>query len=194
MVIMYVDDSGAPSYADHTDYFVLSGIIVSDEIHIKNLQKAVHRYKHKNFEGRFIDSEIHTHDIFKSKEDFETINLEKKIDLLDNLYGMIKKLEYTGITVIINKQKLKVSDPTWKVSKTAWSFLIERYDKYLEENNIDHGELKVDKSSNNYQRDVIKIIRDLVDNGTSFQRKVHVSYPKFVDSTAIDGIQVADAI
>lgn len=48
MPIMYVDDSGSPSNADQTNYFVLSGVIVHDD-RIKCLQKAVCDYKHANF-------------------------------------------------------------------------------------------------------------------------------------------------
>ena len=112
MTIMYVDDSGSPSYADHTDQFVLSGIILENDEQIKDLQRLVCKYKLDNFEGRFIDSEIHTQEIFKSKGDFETINLEKQTRLLDNLYHTIEQIEYVGITVIINKPKLRISDPT----------------------------------------------------------------------------------
>ena len=50
----------------------------------------------------------------------------------------------------------------------------------------------MDKSSNKFQRDAIKITRELIDNGTDYQRKAHISLPEFVDSSAVDGIQVAD--
>ena len=133
---MYVDDSGSPSYVDHTKYFVLSGVIVHDE-NIKNLQKLVFEYKQDNFVGRFIDSEIHTHDIYKAKKDFESISLDKKTELLDNLYDTIQKIVCVGIIIIINKEELRKKNPTWKVFNTTWSFLIERYDKYLEDNDIE---------------------------------------------------------
>ena len=89
MVIMYVDDSGTPRHTDHTDYFVLSGVIVHDE-HIKKLQRAVFEYTQSNFTVDFIDSEIHAYDIYNSQKNFRQIDFTTKTNLLDNLYGMIK--------------------------------------------------------------------------------------------------------
>ena len=131
MIIMYVDDSGSPSYADHTNYYVLSGVIIQDD-YIKDLQKAVFNYKQNNFIGNFIDEKIHTHDIYKAKGNFETINLTTKTSLLKNLYNMVKELECTAISVVINKDNFKKEHSTWKVSNIALTYLIERYDKYLE--------------------------------------------------------------
>ena len=66
MTIMYVDESGSPNYKDKSNHFILSGIIVDDE-NIKKLQKDVFEYKQSYFSNKFVDSEIHTHDIYRSR-------------------------------------------------------------------------------------------------------------------------------
>lgn len=129
---MYVDESGSFHQHDKTKYFVLSGVVVSDD-KIKDLQRGSYQYKLKNFDGEFIDSEIHTHDIFKAKGDFVKLTLPHKKRLLHELYTTINGLEITTISVIIDKESLKTNFPTWKVFNTAWTFLIERFDKVLEE-------------------------------------------------------------
>ena len=189
---MYVDDSGSDSYADQSKYFILSGIIVQDE-RIKDLQKTVFDYKQNNFVGNLVDSEIHAHDMYKSKKDFSRISLQKQTELLDNLYEMIKSVNCVGITVVINKKKLRVEKPKKQILDTALTYLIKEYDKFLEENSIDVGNIKIDKSSKKIEKHMINIISDLINNGTTDQSKPHFTYPVFVDSTGVYGIQIADA-
>lgn len=104
ITIMYVDESGAFSHKDHTPYFVLSGVAVPSDDEIKKLQKAVFEYTQSNFMGEFIDAEIHTYDIFNTKQDFKFIDHTKKTALLDNLYVMSSTISCPVICVVINKE------------------------------------------------------------------------------------------
>ena len=192
MPIMYVDDSGSPSNADQTNYFVLSGVIVHDD-RIKCLQKAVCDYKHANFVNEYVDSEIHSHNIHQSTGDFSKINYSAKIELLDNLYDMIREIDCIGISILINKNDLQRTHPTWKVFNTAWTFLVERYNSFLKEGSFGIGYVRVDKSSSKGHAEITKIFRELIDHGTRFQIIDRVSHPKFVNSSGVSGIQIADA-
>ncbi|MDE0525252.1 MAG: DUF3800 domain-containing protein [Thaumarchaeota archaeon] len=191
MTIMYVDESGSPDYKDYSTHFVLSGIIVDDNS-IKNLQRGVFEYKQSHFRNEFVDSEIHTHDIYKSRQDFGLLTRAEKTDLLDHLYGMINSLDCRGIIVAIDKQKFSMQNPSWSIATTAWSFILERYSMELEENSSESGKLAVDKSSNKIQRETTKTIDGLMKWGARHRRIMRVSLPTFVDS-CVCGIQVADA-
>ena len=192
MPIMYVDDSGSSNYTDHTNYFILSGIIVKDD-KIKNLQKAVFEYKQSNFTGDFIDAEIHTYNIYKKREKFSSLDHTTKINLLDKLYEMIDNLDCIGIISVVNKKELQAKQPTWDILTASWSFLLEGYDKYLKENSIKQGKITIDKSSNKTQHDTIRIIDRLRNWGTRCQRISQITQSVFVDSAGVYGIQVADA-
>ena len=192
MSIMYVDDSGSPSYKDHTNYFILAGIIVNDN-KIKDLQKTVFEYKHANFVDEFIESEIHVHHIYKSKGDFRLLVHKNKIELLDKLYAMISILDCVGIIITINKRKLQKENPKWDVFNTAWSFLLDAYEIFLQQNSVRIGKIKVDKSSNKTQRKTDMIIR-AVARRTSSQSISKIIEPTFADSSGVFGIQIADAL
>jgi len=191
---MYVDESGAFSHRDKTKFFVLSGVVVSDD-NIKQVQTASYQYKLKHFNDNYIDSEIHTHDIYKAKGDFTSLTLPLKQELLQELYSTINGLDITTISVIIDKESLKKNYPTWKVFNTAWTFLIERFDKILEEEFEDvKGCIKIDKSTSRFHKEILDILEELRESGTRFQRKACIDHPVFVESSAVEGVQIADAI
>lgn len=192
MPIMYVDDSGSPSHADQTYYFVLSGIIVCEN-KIKDLQKAVCDYKYANFVDDYVDSEIHAHGINKSTDDFAKIDYNTKSELLDNLYDMIKNIDCVGISILVNKKELQRKHPTWKVINTAWICLIKRYNDFLKENDMKMGRIRVDKSSSRVHENIIKVFNELIEQDASWQTIDRVLLPKFVDSSGVAGIQIADA-
>ena len=189
---MYVDDSGSSQNTDHTDYFILAGIVVDDK-KIKTLQRAVFEYKQSNFTGDFIDSEIHTYDIYKKRGKFSSVDHVTKIDLLNKLYEMIRDLDCTGIISVVNKKELQSIHPMWNILTTSWSFILETYDRYLKDNSVVHGKIAIDKSSNKIQRDVIKTIQELRMWGTKNQRISQITKSAFDDSTGVYGIQIADA-
>ena len=63
---------------------------------------------------------------------------------------MIGGLDCTGIIVTINKNKLQKEQPKWDVLHIAWSFLLEKYDVFLQENSTSLGKIKIDRSSGDY--------------------------------------------
>ena len=107
---------------------------------------------------------------------------------------MISNLDFCGIVIAINKEKfLKQHTSSWSITKFAWSLILEQYDMELRERTVDHGNLSVDKSPNKIQCETTKIISELIEWGTRYQRIDRVNPPKFVDS-CVCGIQVADAL
>ena len=193
---MYVDDSGAADYKDKSKQYILSGVIIHKD-NIKDMKNAVHQYKIDNFTDEYIDAEIHTHDIFKSREEFTRITLETKYQLLDKLYETISNMDITTISVIIDKELLKIKHPTWSVFNITWTYLVERYDKYIEGSDKadEGGIIKIDKSTSRQQANAFKIVNELRKEGSYWQKVNHIIQdPIFVNSAAVEGIQVADAI
>lgn len=196
MYVMYVDDSGSSNYKDKSKHYILSGVIVHED-GIKDLKNAVNQYKLGNFTGEYIDAEIHTHDIFKSRRKFTNITLEEKYHLLDKLYDTVNQMNITTISVIIHKELLKKQYPKWRVFNTAWTYLVERYDKYIEWSNSasEGGIIKIDKSTDRQQSDAFKIVNELRKKGSYWQDVNHINKdPTFVNSAAVEGVQVADTI
>jgi len=193
---MYVDDSGSADYKDKSKKYILSGVIVHKD-GIKDMKNAVNQYKIDNFIDEYVDAEIHTHDIFKSREEFTRITIDTKYQLLDKLYETVSNINITTISIIINKELLKIQYPTWRVFNTAWTFLVERYDKYIEfSDKVDEGGIiKIDKSTSRQQADAFKIVNELRKQGSYWQNVDHIiKVPTFVNSAAVEGVQVADAI
>ena len=125
--------------------------------------------------------------------DFSSISHDKKIKLLDSLYDMIKDINCVGISIVINKNELQRKHPVWKVVNTAWISLIVRYNNFLKENRLETGYISADRSSSKAQGEITRIFYELVDRGTPFQTIDYVLRPKFVNSSGVSGIQIADA-
>lgn len=192
MAVMYVDDSGSSKYSNHTKYFILAGVIVDDD-KIRNLRKTVFEYQQSNFVESLMDAEIHMHDLYKSRGEFISINLETKIKLLNNLYDMISGIDCTGILVIINKDKLQTEKLTWTPLNRAWFCLLEKYQMFLNERSIELGHLKIDKSSSKMQDAIALTVNKFNRFENVCRQKFQIVQPTFVDSRGTYGIQIADA-
>ena len=191
---MHVDESGSISHKDNTKYYVLSGVIVNND-EIYNLKQISYKYKLSNFIRDYVDAEIHTHDIFKSRGDFTRISLEEKYHLLDELYAAISKMDIIIISIVIDKHEIQERNPSWKILDNAWLYLFERFDNYLEcISNSAEGIIKIDKSTPKQQSEVYKIIRFLRNRTADCQKTRINTDPVFIDSASAEGIQIADAI
>jgi hypothetical protein len=90
---MYSYDAGN-SFLSGGKYYVISGVIVHESSYDFVVNK-IEEYKELNFVERYKDAEIHIHDIWQGKKEFEKIDFNTKIRLLDNLYCLIKELPIT---------------------------------------------------------------------------------------------------
>jgi Protein of unknown function (DUF3800) len=168
---MYVDDSGSPSTKDNTDYYVISGVIIH-ETQIYPVEIATQSYKKKFVE--FNEAEIHVHDIYKGQNEFSGVTLPRKYEILGHLYKMIDNLPISVISVGIDKAELVSKYPHWDIFKAAWTFLTERFDNYIIENDsrINKGIIIVDKSSKIPESDISKILNHLRMFGSLYQPNI----------------------
>ncbi|HEX5359438.1 MAG TPA: hypothetical protein VFW99_05930, partial [Candidatus Nitrosotalea sp.] len=69
MYTIYVDESGIPVFRDPIKHYVLCGVLAHEK-NIKELKQSIFLYKHRYFKDGYIESEIHTQNMYNSKKDF----------------------------------------------------------------------------------------------------------------------------
>lgn len=120
---------------------------------------------------------------------------------LSGLYESFLDMNFSVIVIVIDKGRWFDSNyRRYYVQQSAYTFLIERFDKYLQKNNS-RGLIRIDKTSNkpnalNAKDDrILTIINNLRKVGSywTFIRNL-VEPPLFLSSTESNGLQIADAI
>ena len=196
---MYVDESGVEEITDPTKYFVTSGTIFHEN-GLAEMKKKIIDFKEEVFVDDLKDCEIHVHDIYKGKNDFYGIKLEKRREILDKLYTALSNIRFSIISVAIDKQNLL--DSKWSnydILETGYTFLIERFDKFLRRTN-NKGLVRIDRTSNKTyalnkkDRKIIDTISHIRKHGTNWQSiKTIVEEPFLIKSHLRKGLQIADA-
>jgi len=196
MQIMNVDDAGSSNTKDQSRYYVLSGVIV-DENYYKEIKKIIHEFQINFFKDDYIDAEIHTHEIYKSKPPFKKLKLDEKYNILDNLYDLISTMPITIISVAIDKSNFEIYYDGWNIFNTAWTILFQRFDDWLKSSfaKKEFGKIKIDKSTKDQHTEISKIVETLQTKLTEVY-KIHnvVGKPFFVSSEVSENIQIADAV
>ena len=197
---MYIDESGSDSINDEEIWYVLAGVIVS-EVDWKEINSKVDKLKRELFPSGNIEKiELHAHAIRKKKGILSQFDYERVKEILRKLYELIQSLPVTIIAVAINKQELILNNSNREPLTDAWTFLIERFDKFVEktftrDGRVNLGLLVKDErmnSADNYVRDLLKSFGL---HGTGFQsiRNV-IEDPVFSPSHLNNIIQLADAV
>ena len=200
LYIMYVDESGVEEITDDTKYFVTSGVIIHENS-LADMKEKISEFKNKKFLGNLEDAEIHVHEIFKGKKEFYGLTPVQIKEILDELYNTITKIPFSTISVVIDKPKLKDSEfKDWDILETGYTFLIERFDKFLRRTNH-KGIIRIDKTSNKVNalnakdNKILDAVNKIRKHGTNWQSIKNIAEePYFIDSHLRKGLQVADAV
>ena len=103
----------------------------------------------------------------------------------------------TIISVGIHKRLLPDYFPNWETVKSAWTFIAERFDKFISTTSMespDKGIIVVDKSSRSIHEEVVGIINRLREFGSNTQEINNiVEEPLFISSAVSEQMQIADA-
>ena len=88
----------------------------------------------------------------------------------------------------------------WDVLETGYTFLVERFDKFLRKSNH-KGIIRIDKTSNKNNalnkkdQKILDAINRIRKSGTNWQSIKNIAEePQFVDSSLRKGIQIADSV
>jgi len=202
MYIMYVDESGVREISDRTPFFVTTGaIFYEDNLYV--MKNAIQDYKDNYFTGSLNGAEIHLYYMWRGKGRFHGLNQQQRIALIDPLYDLINKLQFTTIAVRIQKNKfaLRHSNPS-EILEYGYMLLVERFDYFLRDNNS-KGIIRIDKSTMPYQANlngkdscILRLINRIRKRGTRWQPPAEniVEEPHFLHSHTRKGLQVADAV
>jgi len=140
--IIFIDESGQREYGEHTDpYFVNCGVIV-DKNDIAKYETELRGLKRAFFSDPNV--EIKSHWLRRPEKAAERYLKKNKIELnrlkefVEAMYRWIENAEITFIASVIDKPALleKYKHP-WHSSTVAYRILIQRYHKYLEENQVE---------------------------------------------------------
>lgn len=200
MYFMYVDESGTEQRAERSRYFVVSGVTVHEN-YVDDLERRMAQTRRELLPKRFQEQEIHVHDIYKGCKTFRGITPNEIQKTLNGLYKSFLGMDFSVIVVAIDKERWFNSNYLrYDVQKSAYTFLIERFDKYLQRNNS-KGLIRIDRTSNKPNTlnakdsrilTVINSLREVGSYWTPIRRLVEP--PLFLSSVESDGLQVADAI
>ena len=165
MAIMYIDESW-----DRNDkYLVLSGLIVPFFVWNK-LDDNIRKMK----EEFFGSDEFNLKDIRRKKYDkskvWEKLPEPKKREFNARFYRFIQSMPIAIMSVLIEKDKLGTNDNKSEFFRLAYSFLIQRYQYHLQENDA-FGIVVMDKSGNKEIKDLFHHHRKLKREGVPYKVK-----------------------
>ena len=199
---MYVDESGGSEMSDSTNFFVTCGIIFH-ESDLNSMKNRIQNYKTDNFNGKLKDAEIHLYHIWKGRGKFHGINFKEKMDLLDPLYSVISEMQFTVISISIDKEKFsqRHSDHD-EILDYGYMLLAERFDNFLTEHE-EKGIIRLDRITRpdrdtleKKDKRILNVINKVRKKGTRWQlpAKSIIEEPMFMKSHTRKGLQIADAI
>lgn len=200
MYLMYIDESGVDEKTDDTRYFVTSGAIFHEN-GLAQMKEKIRDFKDRVFVDKLKDAEIHVHEIYKGKKEFYGLTPTEIKTILDDLYSTLSTIRFSTIIVGIDKSTLKNSEfSDYDILETGYTFLIERFDKFLRRTN-NKGIIRIDKTSNKPNAlnvkdcKILDVINKIRKHGTNWQSIKNIAEePFFIDSHLRKGLQVADSV
>ncbi|MCQ2079690.1 MAG: DUF3800 domain-containing protein [archaeon] len=200
----YIDESGKPTPKDDENEYVLASITIHEAEYNKaeSMLKAV---KKKYFlDNSEEDIEIHTTDLISGKKAFKDLSVQIRLDLLNDVIGILDGLDCTLNCVLIRKNFLN----NWSsedIDQRAFKLLFERLCYAHNELNsglkIKHrdcpqyGLLFMDSISPKVDN-VLKVkIRNLMKTGTEYVKNQYIIEDMiFIDSRYRSLSQIIDAV
>lgn len=207
MKLLYVDESGdtIPISQGGKNFFVLTGSIIDEKdfIPIENRLRELKSKYYKNpdieFKSYFVRNA--NPDIADRKSPLKLHDREKYNELEADLTTFLQEIDVTNISVVIDKAEFWKQFPSQNPYTTAYVFLIERFNKYLEGVDglgmviIDPREGQVEKAFiGDHLRDVHATMRLRAPYFTGRSSKTGRVIERLLYSSSEDtiGIQIAD--
>lgn len=138
MYLMYVDESGDIGVENSkTRFFILSAMVVHELRWNDALEVLIDFRKHlRDTKKLKLRKEILTSDYLNKPGELVRIPLYDRIDILKQSIKKINSIEYLNVfSVRIDKSKEKYKNKAI-VFRTAWQYLIQRFENTLEHNNF----------------------------------------------------------
>jgi len=203
MHLMYIDESGdtIPISQGGKNFLVLTGCIIHENEKV-SIETNFREIKQKYYQNP--DIEIKSNFLRYANPDLSEnspikLNDRKKYDELEkDMADFLKNIPVVLYTVVIHKKGYWQQYPAQNPYEVAYIFLIERYQKYLKENNslgiciIDPREGQVEKSFIGEELDHIHNLLRWEDSGFWQKCPNIIERVLFSTSERTVGIQLAD--
>lgn len=199
--IMFLDESGDHSLSKidlQFPVFTLAGCIFEKEYYQKIAIPKINVLKQDIF--RDTDIILHSHEIRKTKGDFrDLLNPHTRKRFIEAMNQLMSDLEFTIISSCIRKDLLVENyfspDDPYDLS---FSFLIERFVKFLQENN-GVGEFSFESRDSKSNTNLLKTYNWYKESGNSYCQPYffneHINGISFVEKLQnINGHQIADLV
>jgi Protein of unknown function (DUF3800) len=207
MKLLYVDESGdtIPISQGGKKFLVLTGSIL-DEEHFMPIENRLRGIKQKYYSNPDIEFKSNfvrnaNPDIPDGKSPLKLHDRQKYNELEAELSNFLKEIEVTNISVVIDKAEFWNKYPAQSPYDTAYVFLVERFNRYLQETDslgmviIDPREGRVEKAFiGDHLRDVHANMRHRAPFFTALSKKTDRVIERLLYSASEDtiGIQIAD--
>lgn len=207
MKLFYVDESGdtVPLSQGGKKFLVLTGSII-DEQHFLSIEEKFRAIKKRyygdpdiEFKSNFVRNA--NPDITDGRSPLKLHDRQKYNELEGDLTEFLKTIEVTNISVVIDKAEFWDKFPAQSPYDTAYVFLVERFNKYLQETDslgmviIDPREGRVEKAFvGDNLRHVHANMRHQAPFFTALSNKTDRVIERLLYSASEDtiGIQIAD--
>ena len=200
MFFLYADASGnAKVHVDRSNngLYVLTGVIVHEN-DWQTIENKLTQLKINSFpDVAPSEWELHAYEIWNNIKFFKKINLDKKLEIFESLVQLICESNITIVATALDKEKMKIRYAIPKTMEYAWTFLIERYDHFLNSQPAitNNGLVFMDSDQNNIESQIKTILSRLVRRGSYWQAIEHViEDPIFTKSHLRTLIQLSDVI
>jgi len=172
MYILYLDASGdAGAYmGQNSRNYILAGMAVRPDIWNQTKQAATQIIA-KHFGSNTFPAEIHASDMMGQKAPFDKI---KVIPLMDDIYNLIAKLDFTLFAVVIDKvAHWKQYVTPFPPQELALDQMVSKFEWFLERAR-DVGIIVYDKAGGGYDSRLFRLFERFKQTGTSFKKPDYI--------------------
>ncbi|HQO21301.1 MAG TPA: DUF3800 domain-containing protein [Acidobacteriota bacterium] len=205
---LYIDEVGNSDVnsSDNPNHRFLSltGVIISLEYVSETLNSDMEEFKKKHV-GSHPDEPVilHRKEIMNALDDFRVLaDPQKRAEFDDDLVSLLKRWQYTLLTVCLDKKNHKDTYSTWIYDPYHYclAVLLERYNYWLNRHSC-HGDVMAESRGGKADMRLKNSFNNLWNKGTDyvgadqFQKSLTSSQLKVKMKTAnISGLQLADLL
>lgn len=205
--IMFIDETGTPDMNNLRQPFSVIGVIfeykycIDDKDGESKLKQQINVLKNEVFNNDKLT--LHLLDISSGKREFEGYSNEIRCEFFNKLPDFMRELEFTIISVTIDKEKLQhYYSPAKDPYVIAFTHVLQRYYSFIDKNNAQSARIVVEARDDNSNLIVQKAFFDVFNNGTTLldvnlETKDKIKgfiMAKKGDPEYISGLEIADLL
>lgn len=211
MLIAFIDESGKPSFKEHGP-FVLSSLIIDDSL-MEKVKGEMAQIKLSKLGPDALDVEIHSRDIVHGIGYYRDLTQQRRLELLDALFEMMLKIDFTIISVVIRNKTPSGPFPmdgdkeSWKkfnkghanrIESWAITLMMERLAPFLSHRSNENLLIAMDEVEWSHDRRLQSYVNDEIIKGVYTSKYSSASRiinrPLFLNSRDYASLQLSDLV